>query len=172
MGIQLPLKRGTAPPLFGPCPLWPNGWKDQDATWYRGRPRPRPHCVRWGPSSPPKGVQQPPSFWPIYCGQTVAGLSQLLLSTCYNKEVEYVLGNQRLSVLKEERDLGVIIAKSLKRSRQCTKAAAAVNAVFRMISRTFFCKDKDLILQLHESLVRPRLEYRIQAWRTFLKKDR
>jgi len=25
---------------------------DQDATWYRGRLRPRWHCVRWGPSSP------------------------------------------------------------------------------------------------------------------------
>ena len=30
--------------------LWPNGWMDQDATWYGGRPRPRRHCVRWGPS--------------------------------------------------------------------------------------------------------------------------
>jgi len=32
---------------------------DQDATWYRGRPQPRPHCVRWGPSSTQKGAQQP-----------------------------------------------------------------------------------------------------------------
>ena len=29
--------------------LWPNGWTDQDATWYGGRPRPKRHCVRWGP---------------------------------------------------------------------------------------------------------------------------
>jgi len=28
---------------------------DQDATWYGGRPRPWPDCVRWGPSSSPKG---------------------------------------------------------------------------------------------------------------------
>ena len=41
-----PPKRGTAPPLFGPCLSWPNGWMDQDATWYGGRPRPRPRCVR------------------------------------------------------------------------------------------------------------------------------
>ena len=39
--------------------LWPNGWMDQDETWQRGRPRPRPHYVRWGPSSP-KGEQPPP----------------------------------------------------------------------------------------------------------------
>jgi len=32
--------------------LWPNGWMDQDVTWYGGRPRPRPQCVRWGASYP------------------------------------------------------------------------------------------------------------------------
>ena len=53
MGPRSP-KRDTAP-IFSPCPLWPNGWMDQDATWYGGRPRPRPHCIRWGPSSPGKG---------------------------------------------------------------------------------------------------------------------
>jgi len=40
------------PPIFGPCLLRPNGWIDQDASWYGDRPRPRRHCVRWGPSSP------------------------------------------------------------------------------------------------------------------------
>ena len=34
--------------------LWPNGWMDQDETWHGGRPWPRPHCVRWGSSSPPQ----------------------------------------------------------------------------------------------------------------------
>ena len=55
MGIQLQLPHGkgySSPcPLFGSCLLWPNGWMDQDTTWYGGRPRPRRHCVRWGPSS-------------------------------------------------------------------------------------------------------------------------
>jgi len=27
-GDPAPLERGTAPPLFGPCLLWPNGWMD------------------------------------------------------------------------------------------------------------------------------------------------
>jgi len=37
--------------------LWPNGWMDENKTWRGGRPPPRPHCVRWGPSSPtPKGA--------------------------------------------------------------------------------------------------------------------
>jgi len=47
-----PKKRAQLPPLFGPCLVWPYGWMDQDATWYRGMSRPWPHCVRWEPSSP------------------------------------------------------------------------------------------------------------------------
>jgi len=32
-GSHSPLKKaGTAPPIFGPCLLWPNGWLDPDAT--------------------------------------------------------------------------------------------------------------------------------------------
>ena len=42
--------------------LWPNGLMNQDATWYGGRPRPRRHCVRWGPSSSTERVQQLPHF--------------------------------------------------------------------------------------------------------------
>jgi len=31
-GDPAPLPKGTQPPIFGPCLLWPNGWMDQDAT--------------------------------------------------------------------------------------------------------------------------------------------
>ena len=51
-GDPAPPERGTAAPLFGPCLLWPNGWVDQYVTWYGGRPRSRPYCVRRGPTSP------------------------------------------------------------------------------------------------------------------------
>ena len=59
-----------------------------------------------------------------------------------NKEVDYMLGNQRPSAVEEERDLGVIVDNSLKSSRQCAKAAAAANAVLGTIRRTFLCKVK------------------------------
>jgi len=54
--------------------LWPNGWTDQDETWHAGRPRPWPHCVRWGPSSPsPKGAQKLPQLSAhICCSQMAA----------------------------------------------------------------------------------------------------
>jgi len=75
-GTQLPQK-GTQslPPIFGTFLLWPNGRMDQDATWYGGRPLPRPHCVRWGLSSiPPRkqGHSSPHFSAHVYFGQTVA----------------------------------------------------------------------------------------------------
>ena len=46
--------------------LWPNCWMYQDATWYGGRPRPKPHCVRWRSSYPPlKWAQYTPTFRPM-----------------------------------------------------------------------------------------------------------
>ena len=40
-----PQKGAEPPPIFDPFLLWPNGWMDQDATWYGGRPRTRQLCV-------------------------------------------------------------------------------------------------------------------------------
>ena len=58
--------------------LWPNGWMHQDETWHGGRPRPRPHCVRWGPGSTlPKGAQ--PQFSAhVCCGQTAGWIKMPL----------------------------------------------------------------------------------------------
>ena len=73
----LPLKRDTRP-IFGRCLYCGQtaGWiKICHFNWYGGTPRPRPHCVTWGLSSP-RGAQQPnPSFRPMSRGQTVAHLS-------------------------------------------------------------------------------------------------
>jgi len=57
--------------------LWPNGWMDQDATWYGGGPWPRRHCVRWGLSSPPQKRGHSRQFLAlVYCGQTDGGMDQ------------------------------------------------------------------------------------------------
>ena len=66
----LPDKGAEPPQIFGPCLLWLNGWMDQGATWYGGRPRPTRYCVECGPSYPRiKGTPTPTHFlahvlWP------------------------------------------------------------------------------------------------------------
>jgi len=49
-------------------------------TLHAGRPRPWPHCVRWGPSSPsPKGAEPHPQFFAhICCCQMAAGIKMPL----------------------------------------------------------------------------------------------
>jgi len=76
-GPQLPPKKRHSPQIFGPCLLWPNGWMDQDATWYGGRPRPRQHCVRRGLNFPAKGGTAPLFSANVYCDH--GRPSQLLL---------------------------------------------------------------------------------------------
>jgi len=85
MGTQLPPK-GAQPPIFGPCLLWPNGWMDQDVTWYRARPRPWPHCVRWGPT-PQRGTAPQFSAHDC-CGQTAGWIKMSLV-----REVDLGPGN-------------------------------------------------------------------------------
>ena len=60
--------------------LWPNVGMDQYETWHGGRPRPQPHCVRWGPTSPsPKG-NNPQFSAHVCCGKT-AGWIKMPLGT-------------------------------------------------------------------------------------------
>ena len=40
-----------------------------------------------------------------------------------------------------------------------------------MIKRSFSVRDKDVILQLYKLLVRPHLEYSVQAWRPHFQND-
>ena len=62
---------------------------DQNETWHGGRHGPRPHCVRWLPSSPKKGAQphSPPEFSAhVYCGQTAGWIKMPLgLEVCLDQ---------------------------------------------------------------------------------------
>ena len=65
-----PSPKGDRAPssIFCPCLLWPNCWMDQGGTWHGGGPWSRPHCARWGHSSPPQKRDRAPNFWPMSIG--------------------------------------------------------------------------------------------------------
>lgn len=84
---------------------------------------------------------------------------------------EYALNNTILKSTEEERDLGVLVDKSFKFSEHCNKVANSANAVIGMIKRTITCRKKDIMVKLYKALVRPKLEYCVQAWCPYLKKD-
>jgi len=61
-----PPERGTATPTFRPRSTVAKWLLHQDTIWYRDRPWPRWHCIRWGPSSPHgKEHSSPPFFRPM-----------------------------------------------------------------------------------------------------------
>jgi len=73
--------------------LWPNGFMHQNETWHGGRPRPRPHCVRWGPSSPPpKGAQPSPILAHVCSGQTARWMKMPLSTEVSLSPSDIVLG--------------------------------------------------------------------------------
>ena len=59
----------------------------------------------------------------------------------------------------------------MKVSEQCGIAASKGNKILRLIRRTITYKDKQLIVPLYKAIGRPHLEYFIQAWRPYRKKD-
>jgi len=73
-----PPKKGSQPPIFGPCPLWPNSWMDQDATWCRGRPWPRQLLDGFLAPLTKKREHSPQFSANVYCGQMARWIKMLL----------------------------------------------------------------------------------------------
>ena len=77
---------GAATPIFGPCPLWPNGWMDPDGTWHGGGLGPDHIVLDEYPAllpPPKKGVAEPLNFRPmsiVATGQT-SGWIEMPLGT-------------------------------------------------------------------------------------------
>ena len=89
----------------------------------------------------------------------------------HNVHREYEMGNTTLGQSEKEKDLGVIISADMKVSEQCNIAAKKGNRMLGFIRRHICNRDKSLIIPIYKAIVRPHLEYCIQAWRPHLRKD-
>ena len=67
--------------------------------------------------------------------------------------------------------LGVSMNANMKVSEQCIIAASKSNQVIGMIRRNITYNEKSLIVPLYKAIVRPHLEYCIQAWNPYIRKD-
>ena len=81
------------------------------------------------------------------------------------------MGHTILGTSVKEKDLGVTIRADMTVSEQCGLAAANGNQILGLIRRNITYMEKTLIRPLYKAIVRPHLEYFIQAWRPYHKKD-
>ncbi len=88
-----------------------------------------------------------------------------------NKKIEYKMNGTKFKTLQCVKDLGVTVASSLKFFQQCKDAAGKDNTMMGFISRNFSFKNKDVILHLYISLVRPHLECAVEFWAPHHLKD-
>ena len=88
-----------------------------------------------------------------------------------NEDAQYTMGDTVLNTTLKEKDLGLTISADMKVSEQCGIAAAKGNQILGLIRRNIVYKEKELIIPLYKTIVRPHLEYCIQAWRPYRKKD-
>ncbi len=88
-----------------------------------------------------------------------------------NPGSEYFLYNQVLKTKNSEKDLGVLVDQTLKFSEQSNAVVNSANATLGMIKRNIVSRNSKVITKLYKALVRPKLEYCVQAWRPYLRKD-
>ena len=81
------------------------------------------------------------------------------------------MNNTQLESVDKQTDLGITISSSLKPSQQCSEVVKKANTIVGLIGRSFEHKTKDVIITLYNSLVRPHLEYCVQAWCPYYQKD-
>ncbi len=84
-----------------------------------------------------------------------------------NPRYDYYMCDDLIESVEEEKDLGVNIHESLSPSRHVANVVKTANRVLGIIKRTCEDKSKENILRLYKSLVRPHLEYCVQAWRPY-----
>ena len=88
-----------------------------------------------------------------------------------NAEHQYVLNDTILSKSTEERDLGVLIDNELKFSSHIKGIVAKANRMIGLIKISFENIDEDMFTNLYNTLIRPLIEYCVQAWSPYTQKD-
>ena len=88
-----------------------------------------------------------------------------------NPQAVYSLKNSALESTDMEKDLGVVITSDLKFSKQCIEAEKKAQRILGYIKRQFGYRNREIVLTLFNSLVRPHLEYAVQFWSPSLRKD-
>ena len=88
-----------------------------------------------------------------------------------NPSVTYVLDDVPIMSADEELDLGVLISKDLKPSKECFRIATRANKILGCIKMSFKYLDIPTLRTLYKAFVRPLLDYCSVVWSPYFVKD-
>ena len=83
----------------------------------------------------------------------------------------YFMNGTQLQVVEEEKDIGVLIHKSLKPSKHVEKIANMAGAVLAQLVKNFHFRDRHIFKRLYVQYVRPHLEFSSPAWNPWTERD-
>ena len=83
----------------------------------------------------------------------------------------YSLNSKNLSASNEEKDLVIYVSENFKFGNHIAKIAAKADSIVGRVKRTFTYMDKDMFNIIYKSIIRPHLEYAVQSWSPYLRKD-
>ena len=97
----------------------------------------------------------------LHIGKEQEAFQYLMSSNGNPTELEYT---------SEEKDLGVLIDNTLSFEQHADACITKANRILAIIRRSFTYMDKDMMLMLYKSLIRPHLEYGNVIWSPKLKR--
>ena len=87
-----------------------------------------------------------------------------------NPKHTYTMGGVDLAETTEERDLGVLVDNNLEFDKHIKTIVNKANRMMGLIRLGFSCMDEEIFMNLYPVLVRPLLEYCVQAWSPYKQK--
>ena len=88
-----------------------------------------------------------------------------------NPKIAYFFEQTPIPTVTKQRDLGITITSDLKWETHITLITKKANSMIYLIQKSFKDLSKEMILKLHKSYVRPKLEYAQSIWSPYYIKD-